>query len=432
MLMRQQSTGVHRDIAQPLRAAPLWMRVAPLVIGSLCLGACVNETVIRTNSTPVLTAAQDIPDSRLLDVGVSLFDPGLPKTKKEFKKAEREVLVAGVRRAEAHYMPFVLKRTLQQSGQWGAVRVVPHDDTSVDVHISCRILASDGERLAIVARVVDSTGREWFEREYDNLTGKLSYRARLNRGNDPFQDLYNQVANDMLKHAEAMEPKQLERVRQVSELLFARDLAPDAFDGYLTRDEEGYLLPIRLPAYEDPMVARMVRIREREYLFLDTLDSHYQGFHAQVGGPYSEWRRFSYDQVITLRQLRREATMHKVLGGITFAGGLMGDPTTHSGATQYVGGIYTGWTVYQVGRQKAAQARAYEATLRELGVSFEAEVEPMVLDIEGITVTLHGSVEEQFDEWRRLMREIYSLETGFDVSQSEQDGEDADADNASL
>ena len=51
--------------------------------------------------------------------------------------------------------------------------------------------------------------------------------------------------------------------------------------------------------------------------------------------------------------------------------------------------------------------------LRELGASFGADVQPVVVEVEGRTVELNGSAEEQYQEWRRLLREIFAAETGF-------------------
>ena len=47
-----------------------------------------------------------------------------------------------------------------------------------------------------------------------------------------------------------------------------------------------------------------------------------------------------------------------------------------------------------------------------VGGSFNAEAEPLVVEIEGQTRRLTGTAEERYQEWRRLLREIYSTETG--------------------
>ena len=51
-------------------------------------------------------------------------------------------------------------------------------------------------------------------------------------------------------------------------------------------------------------------------------------------------------------------------------------------------------------------------SLKQLGESFQAEVQPLVVDVEGKTLQLKGTAEEQFHEWRRLLKELYENETG--------------------
>ena len=50
--------------------------------------------------------------------------------------------------------------------------------------------------------------------------------------------------------------------------------------------------------------------------------------------------------------------------------------------------------------------------LRELAEGFHNEVAPTSMEIEGRVVRLSGSLEQRYGEWRRILREIYALETG--------------------
>ncbi|MEJ2419824.1 MAG: hypothetical protein P8Y45_23450 [Exilibacterium sp.] len=50
--------------------------------------------------------------------------------------------------------------------------------------------------------------------------------------------------------------------------------------------------------------------------------------------------------------------------------------------------------------------------LQELGDSLEASIEPQVIELEDRTITLSGSVENQYDQWRDILRDIYKLDTG--------------------
>ena len=73
-----------------------------------------------------------------------------------------------------------------------------------------------------------------------------------------------------------------------------------------------------------------------------------------------------------------------------------------------LGGIYA----VKSGFDKRAEIKMHTESLKQLGDSFQAEVQPMVVDIEGRTLQLKGSAEEQYAEWRRLLHELYKEETG--------------------
>lgn len=61
----------------------------------------------------------------------------------------------------------------------------------------------------------------------------------------------------------------------------------------------------------------------------------------------------------------------------------------------------------------AEDTQIHAEAIQELGASFGADIAPVVMEVEGRTVELNGSVEEQYREWRRLLREIFTAETGF-------------------
>jgi hypothetical protein len=54
----------------------------------------------------------------------------------------------------------------------------------------------------------------------------------------------------------------------------------------------------------------------------------------------------------------------------------------------------------------------HKDSIRELGQSFDAEAQPLVVEVEGQTRRLTGSAEQKYQEWRRILREIYATETG--------------------
>jgi hypothetical protein len=64
------------------------------------------------------------------------------------------------------------------------------------------------------------------------------------------------------------------------------------------------------------------------------------------------------------------------------------------------------------GMKKYADAKVHADALKELTQSFQAEVAPQVLEVEGHTLRLTGTAEEQYREWRKMLRQIYLEEMG--------------------
>ena len=50
--------------------------------------------------------------------------------------------------------------------------------------------------------------------------------------------------------------------------------------------------------------------------------------------------------------------------------------------------------------------------IEELGQSLESEVAPQVISLEDRTITLTGSVEEQYEQWREILADLYAVEVG--------------------
>ena len=355
-------------------------------------------------------ATTEIPPETLLDVGIQPFDPGLPEDE---RSKEDEGVFPAVRRAESRWLAVHLMRTLQATGFWGAVRVVPSSAGTVDLAISGEIVESTGVEMVVRVRAVDSTGRVWLERKYRAEPDERAFREENELlAEEPFQDLYDRIANDLLRKRRELSAEELRTVRQVTELRFAAELAPEAFDGYLERGRGGRFSLARLPAEGDPMVERIGAIRLRDHLFVDTVTGHYSTLYHEMAEPYSEWRRFSYEEETARRKIRRKARTRKVLGALAILAGLLSDADSRAEAAGRDIAVYGGAIAVQSGFQKAQEAKIHVEALRELAASFDAEVEPMLVEVEGRTLRLEGSVEAQYAEWQEILHRMFRHETG--------------------
>jgi len=357
-------------------------------------------------------ATAEIPQDELLDVGIHLFDPSIPADEKE---QEKQRIFADVRKAESRYMPLMLRDTLEGTGHWGQVRVLPADSSVSDVNIEGRIVESTGSELKLAIRAKDATGRVWLDKEYAGPADTRAYKDVPVKPRDPFDNVYATIANDLLAVRQSLTREQRVQVHQVAGLRFAADLAPYAFKPYLARDERrGTYAITRLPAAEDPVVQRMDRVRERDYALVDTLNEHYTNFGESMDDAYGNWRKYSHEELEAEAEAKRQALTRQVLGAVAIVGGIMAGSETNSSAgsaaatAAVIGGIYA----FKSGMDMRSEVKMHGESLKQLGSSFQNEVQPIVVDIEGRTLELKGSAEQQYAEWRRLLRELYENEAG--------------------
>jgi len=386
----------------------VWWRTVPL-LALLALGACTTTDVRTTAFTPLTVEDAAMPEKRLLDVGIVQFDPGLDEAEAD----EDKLVFPELRHAESRYMAVTLADALQSSQGWGAVRVIPSERTNIDVTVSGRIVQSDGETLTVEVTVTDSRGQRWFTKEYTEQASHYAYDRKNPTKGDAFQGVYNRIANDMIAYRQKLSDESISELRTVSELRFARSFSPHAFDRYLTQSEDGIYQLTALPAEDDPMLARVRRIRERDYLFVDTLQGYYGTFVKSMEQPYQEWRAMSYEEVQQMHELKRKARNHTIMGAAAIIGGIAA-AGAGAGSARAAGqvGIAGGGYLIKSGFDRRAEAKMHIEALQELGDSMEAEVEPRIVELEDRTVTLTGSVENQYRQWRELLKQIYQAETG--------------------
>jgi len=376
---------------------------------------CTVSEVIYAETTQLDVASLQISEALLLDVGIMNFSPGVPAN----NDVEKTRIYPEVRMAEARYIPYHLKTTLQGTGFWGAVRVIPSEYAFTDVMVSGAIENSDGEYVTIKVKAADALGRHWFERSYTMQTGISSFAEYRDRAQDPYQKVFNDFANDLRAHALTLETKEISRIRQASELKFFADMAPDAYGNHFENSDSGEVTIVRLPADNDPMVDRLRQIRERDRLVVDTLNEHYANFYYGIALPYEGWRKRTREQSIAYRQVRRSAAMRALIGAAVVAGSVQFDPGSSSYSryrAQSIArnvAINRGFSTIMNALRQRSSANIHREEIKELSESFVAEAAPMVLQVQGETMRLTGTAEAQYESWRKLLREIYETETGF-------------------
>ena len=392
-----------------------------LIASAALLAGCVTS---ETKPIPKIAAKQatvHIPETELLDVGVRVFDPGIPESLKDNEEAlAKKRIYPDLRKAEARYFPTLLRETLEATSQWGAVRVIPDTAEFVDVIVTGKVVDSNGGFLSVDVSVTDAAGRVWIkDKRYQSLVDLGAYKTTASmKARDPFQNVYSEIANDMVLARDKLTTLDRENIRKVASLRFAADLAPDAMAGMTAKDKNGITQVVRLPADGDPTLTRIEKIRDRDTAVVDTVNDYYASFHDNMEDSYGSWRQTSFTELEKEMRARSAARTRTVLGAAALIASIfapnscstydscrIADAARNAGAMGGIAAILSGVKKY-------ADAKVHAEALKELTNSFQSEVAPQVVEVEGHTLRLTGTAEDQYREWRKLLKQLYEEETG--------------------
>jgi hypothetical protein len=263
-------------------AAPLWVLVLVWSMLSALPARSLDDSSVGQPA-----------EERLVDVGLLIFDPGIPPDKSTHSKLG---IFPEIRKSEAKYMPVILREVFLESEQWGVVRVLPDALESSELLVTGRILHSDGLRLELHIQAHDATGAQWLDKVYAGNTTPADYPVKI--PGDPYLSVYHQIVDDLRAVLQQKSSKQLRTMREVALMRYASGLAPEVFASYLTQTPEGEYSLLRFPAQGDPMLARVIRIRNQEYLFIDTVDEQYARLGEEMAPTYNLWRQFGAEQAL--------------------------------------------------------------------------------------------------------------------------------------
>jgi hypothetical protein len=353
-----------------------WSRV----VTALNVVAVVITTTYLALHVPFARSADD---ASFVDVGLVIFDAGIPADESTHSKLG---IFPEIRKAEAKYMPVVLRETLINSGDWGVVRVLPEALDSSELLVTGTILYSDGQRLELRIVARDAAGAQWLNKVYTGTTTPGDYPVKV--PGDPYMDVYQQIAADLLAARRQMSTKQLADLRRIALMRYASALAPEVFSSYLASTPEGAYTLVRLPAEGDPMLARVNRIRNQEYFFIDTVDEQYARLAEGMAPTYNLWRQYGAEQADYRDEYQARVSGRESQGR---RGSFVALEQTYN--------------TYKL-------SKMHEQDLDELALGFNNEVAPTVMEVSGTVFKLSGSLDTQYTEWREILQRIFTLETG--------------------
>ncbi len=374
-----------------------------------------------------------------LDIVIPVFDPGLPEEKKPTKKVEStreevdekegvwqaesfsgddETVWPELRRAEANRFAYKLKSALEETGAFGAVRVVPDGTATGDLYVMGRIGESDGEDVEIDVEVVDISGQRWFDWGFDHEVDASFHKNIRNEGKDPYDPLFADVANQIALQVEDRTSEDLTELQRITDLRFGANLADEAFIDHM-KIEGGQVDLVSYPSDDDPMLRGTKAIRVRDQLFVDGLQQNYQSFSKRMEDSYLIWQEQSLLEIEAERDAKVKAAGQAALGVafialgvLAVAAGARSDNLNVQslGASAGVVGAAGGVAALANSFQTSKEAEVHRNALNELGESIDVDLAPQVVEFEEKTVSLTGDAKEQFAQWRDFLQQIYEEE----------------------
>jgi len=314
--------------------------------------------------------AQDARSAVPLNVSIAAFDPGVPEDQSLHRDLE---IFPRIREIEAMILPFALRQALFETGEWGAVRIVPEPDDDAELNITGSIGQSDGQNLELAIRAVDAGGRVWLEKAFT--------------GSPESKQLYTAIAAELADARAQLTEKTLSNVVEISLLRYSIRLAPSAFAGYLAQADDGTFVIERLPASNDPMLARIKLVRETEYVITDAVDEKFQELYAEIASVHELWRKYrrknvEYQNANASRALETRSDAPR-------------------GSYEAIKNLYDNYKRDRI----IAQERD------SLAVAFNNEVGPKVEAMEARVAELKVWVDRKYAEWYRLLEGIFEAET---------------------
>ena len=382
------------------------------------LASCASTSNIgpqyQSNSS---NSAKSVPENiEPFDVAISLFDPGISNQ----DSYGEDGVWPELRRSEAMYMAVQLRDVLAKTQRYGAVRVTPDNYSSADLYITAKIIKSNGEDVALQVKVSDSTGKTWISKKYSHRVKPIAFNNPRNKDSngklkiDPYKDIYLKISSDIIKYMKRnIKPEKADTINTVTEIRYAQNYSPAAFSDILSKRNNLYKLNGK-PDKDDPMMKRVQSIKYRDQMFIDNMQTHYDGFSSNMTSSYKVWQEQSFAESKAAREAASAAFWQGVAGAVIVAATVAAAGDCDSAAcarnTGAVGGAVAG-AFFNESFQNSKEAKVHRDALNEIASSLDSTLSPSVIEMEDRTVTLTGTITEQSNQWRAVLLEIFQAET---------------------
>ena len=378
------------------------------------------------NEEEFFKTRMNIPKLRL---AIPVLDPGIPVST---QKQKEQGIWPELRKAEAVRSAFKLKQWIHRYNQFDSIMVSADASASADIYLIGRIVESDSETMRIAYKVVDARGVAWNEERTKRHRVEVGWHDRYgNTNRDPFDPLYNKIAEDVyedLKDLGKAHVEQLEHNKKVgperarySELQLITTTRDLAFAGFVSPEYNDFLTVERglyeiqyVPDEDSDSWRRIRTIMHREDEFAQVIEDYYEDFRAQIESDYTQWQADTFPVAREVRLTKRGRAIKALAGAALVVASVAaaedgsakeGDRSAENAAV--AGALAGGALIAGAFRDNHLHQNAVKE-INELSRSLHNSIRPTRLDLNGKVVTLSGTVQDQFGQWRSLLADIYA------------------------
>ena len=357
--------------------------------------------------------------SKALDINVVELNPGIFS---DPAKNESAGIWPELRRAESRLFADNLKTSFEDTKRFGDVNIVSSDKFLSDVIITGKIVESNGEDLILQISATDSTGQKFINnKQYSHRTNEYFFRDLRNKDKDPFHPVYNSIVLDVMKYLQLQD---LDKIQKTTELRFANDLNSDYFADALVKNRRNTYELNFIPDENDATFIKAKNVKIQDNIFKREMQETYDVFLEGLEEGYAQWRKAAFSASKERREAEARANAAVVAGILIGLAGAAASANSVDGYDYNYGQDLAGSVAMAAGAaliyqstQDRAEANRLSDTIDEISKSFDGEVAPKVIEFEGVTLSVEGSISDQFNEWQKIMKTYYdkSLSEGRDI-----------------
>lgn len=336
-----------------------------------------------------------------LSVIVPVFNPNIGTKAKDDVWPE-------IRRAEANRFAVLTRRALQDTGAFGAVRVMPDDSSFGELYVHGTILKANTEDVKLRVVVNDirgkSTKTSWMDKTFEYRVPSTFHNSLRQGSADAYGPIFDEIAAAIVGVLARKKAIKMEQLQAITDMRFASLFAPEYFTKYLKKCERKCKL-VSLPAENDPVYQRVQTLRLHEQMFVDQFQRPYDDFYDDMTEPYSEWQEYAYPIAVEERKEKARANTRAFLGLLVAAGGV----ASGNDDLAIAGGV-AGTLLVVDAVNKYRSSNASGEALNEMGQTLNLDLSEQVVQFEDIETELQGDAVEQFIGFRQHLAKIYEAE----------------------